>query len=67
MEEGSVVANRVERGEYRGLTTNEVIVCVCVRLGGGGGVCIRVLQSPKGDRVNFVTQPNLNSSKRPQR
>ena len=62
MEEGSVVANRVERGEYRGLTTNEVIVCAV-----GGGVYIRILQSPKGDRVNFVTQPNLNSSKRPQR
>ena len=35
MEEGSVVANRVERGEYRGLTTNEVIVCA---VGGGGSV-----------------------------
>ena len=34
MEEGSVVANRVERGEYRGLTTNEVIVCAV----GGGGI-----------------------------
>ena len=41
MEEGSVVANRVERGEYRGLTTNEVIVCVCaVGWGGGVGGCI---------------------------
>ena len=35
MEEGSVVANRVERGEYGGLTTNEVIVCA---VAGGGGV-----------------------------
>ena len=33
MEGGSVVANRVESGEYRELTTNEVFVCA---LGEGG-------------------------------
>ena len=32
VEGGSVVANRVESGEYRELTTNEVFVCA---LGGG--------------------------------
>ena len=48
MEGGSVVANRVESEEYRELTSYEVFVCR------GGGGFLRILQSLRGDWVNFI-------------